>query len=434
MKSLLIRAEDKNKWEKRAPIVPKDLKYIIDKTGVKAYVERSDKRFFTKKAYESAGAQICDNMDKGDVILGVKEIPEDKIVDDRIYIFFSHTVKGQASGMPLLKKIMASGSTLIDYEKIKDENNRRLIYFGRYAGDAGAIDILHLMGRYWKHHGIDTPFIHCRAAHQYSSVEDARQHIGKIGDNIRNNGFPDLLSPMVFGILGYGNVSGGAQHILNGLPVERIPPKDLKAFTKGCKFNANTVYLSVFKEEDLVVNNEGKTFELQEYYDHPEKFDSVFEKYLNCCTVLINAVYWEKRYPRFVTWDGLKRLYEGSPNPKLSGIADITCDTNGSIECNVKSTDSGMPSYICNPITREVTDGYKGDGILVLAVDNLPCELPNDSSTFFSGQLKAFVPNILASNYDVPLEQSGLMPAIQKAVIVYRGELTLSYRYLEDYL
>lgn len=434
MKSLLIRAEDKNIWEKRAPIVPEDLKYIIQKTGSKAYVEKSDKRFFNISAYEKAGAEICETMDPGDVIFGVKEIPEKKIIDDKIYIFFSHTIKGQASGMPLLKKIMNGASTLIDYEKIIDEKNRRLIYFGRYAGDAGAIDILQLMGEYWQHHGCDNPFTACKPAHLYDSVEDAKKHLRKIGKDIKKNGLPQALSPLVFGILGYGNVSGGAQQILDCLPTERIAPGDLDEFTKSGKFDPSTVYLSVFKEKDLVAKKDQRPFNLQEYFDHPDRFESIFEKYLPFCSVLINAVYWEKRYPRFVTWEALKRLYETHSNPKLCGIADISCDINGSIECNVKSTDSGMPAYLCNPITRGITDTHKGDGIVVLAVDNLPCELPNDSSTFFSGQLKNFVPNILNSNYDLPLDESGLLPELKKAVIVYKGELTPPYRYLEKYL
>jgi len=434
MKSLLIRAEDKNIWEKRAAIVPEDLKLILEESGAKAYIENSEKRFFPRAAYESAGAVACDGMEQGDVIFGVKEIPEEKILDDKTYIFFSHTIKGQSSGMPLLKKIMDSNATLIDYEKITDDKNRRLIYFGRYAGDAGAIDILHLMGEYWKHHGIDTPFKECKPAHQYTSVADAKVHILKIGEAIKSQGLPEKLSPMVIGVLGYGNVSGGAQQIFDCLPTQRIAPADLNAFVEKGDFDPKIVYVSVFKEEDLVVNKEGKAFELQEYYDHPERFEGKFEQYMPSISVLVNAVYWDKQYPRFVTWDSLKRLYEKVESPRFCGIADITCDTHGSIECNVKSTDSGMPAYLVDPLSRAVTDGHKGDGVVVLAVDNLPCEIPNDSSTFFSNQLKPFVTNILEADYASSLEDSGLCPEIKKAVIVYNGQLTPDYEYLRKFL
>ena len=146
------------------------------------------------------------------------------------------------------------------------------------------------------------------------------------------------------------------------------------------------------------------------------------------------SVYWEPRYPRFVTWKGLKRLFEKNPTPKLWGIADITCDTHGSVECNVGSTDSDMPAYQVDPRTRQVRDGHTGEGIVVLAVDNLPCELPHDASTFFSEQLAPLVPNILEADYGTSLESSGLCPEVQRAVIVYNGRLTPDYAYLEKYL
>lgn len=434
MKSLLIRAEDKNIWEKRAAIVPDDLKLILQETGATAFIEKSEKRYFSEADYEAAGAGVCEGMAPGDVIFGVKEIPEEKILNDKTYIFFSHTIKGQSSGMPLLKKIMERNATLIDYEKITDEQHRRLIYFGRYAGDAGAIDILHLMGEYWEHRSIDTPFKAVKAAHGYSSVAEAKLHIKEVGESIKSDGLPAPLTPMVIGVLGYGNVSGGAQQILDCLPTRRIAPCDLADFTATGDFDPKTVYVSVFKEEDLVAHKEGNAFALKEYYEHPERFESKFEQYLPSLTLLINAVYWDKQYPRFVTWDGLKRLYENNAAPKLCGIADITCDTHGSIECNVKSTDSGMPAYQVDPMTRTVTDGHKGDGVVVLAVDNLPCEVPNDSSTFFSNQLRPFVANILNADYDTSLDASGLCPEIKKAVIVYNGHLTPDYEYLRKFL
>jgi alpha-aminoadipic semialdehyde synthase len=132
-----------------------------------------------------------------------------------------------------------------------------------------------------------------------------------------------------------------------------------------------------------------------------------------------------------VTWESLRRLYKGPDAPKLCGIADITCDVGGSIECNVKTTNSEMPAYLCNPMDRSITDGHKGEGIVLLAVDNLPAEIPSDSSRFFSNQLKAFIGNLVNADYDKSLEKSGLCPEIQRAVIAYNGELTSPYKNLE---
>lgn len=435
MKKLLIRAEDKNRWERRAPIVPADLADILEETGARAFVEKSEKRFFGEDQYAAAGAVGCADMADGDVILGVKEIPLEKLLQGKTYLFFSHTIKGQSDNMPLLQRIIDGQSTLIDYEKITDEHGRRLIYFGPYAGDAGAIDILSLLGEHWADKGIDTPFAAVRRAHQYDSVKAAREHLSDIGRQIQREGLPPQLCPFTVGILGYGNVSGGAQQIFDCLPTERMAADEIKAFVREGRGDRHTVYVTVFKEQDIVKPiAAGAAFDLQEYFDHPQRYESRFEGFLPSFTLLVNAVYWEKRYPQFVTWAGLKRLAETAATLKLSGIADITCDTFGSIECNVKSTDSDMPAYRVDPAAGTTHDGHLGEGIVLLAVDNLPCELPKDSSTFFSNQLKPFVPGLLAADYGSTLENSGLAPEIQKAVIVYNGKLTEDYEYLNDHL
>jgi alpha-aminoadipic semialdehyde synthase len=337
--------------------------------------------------------------------------------------------------MQLLQRIIDSGSTLIDYERITDGEGRRLIYFGPYAGQAGAIDILSLMGEHWAAAGIDTPFADVRRAHQYESVKAACEHLAEIGGRIQRDGLPPSLCPFTIGILGYGNVSGGAQQIFDALPTERIAADEINDRVRRGAGDRHTVYLSVFKEQDLVKPRAGgAVFDLQEYYDHPDRYESRFERFLPSFTLLVNAVYWEKRYPRFVTWAGLKRLAESKPVVKLSGIADISCDIAGSIECNVKPTSSDDPAYRVDPKTGTVADGHLGEGIVLLAVDNLPCELPKDSSSFFSRQLTPFVPGLLSADYDRSLEASGLPPEIQKAVIVYNGRLTGNYEYLNRYL
>ena len=224
VKALLIRAEDKNRWERRAPLTPEDLGAVTAASGARAYVEDSSKRIFSAAAYRRAGARICDSMAPGDIILGVKEIPEEKILDRKIYLFFSHTIKGQSANMPLLRRIMISGSTLIDYERITTRDDRRIVYFGRFAGDAGALDILSLMGEHWRAQGVDTPLSQVRRAHQYASVAEARDHMRTVGDSIRRTGFPDSLAPFTVGILGYGNVASGVQSILDCLPASPDTP------------------------------------------------------------------------------------------------------------------------------------------------------------------------------------------------------------------
>lgn len=434
MNSILIRSEDKNIWERRAPIIPDHLKEVLSDLPFQAFIQPSSKRAFKDAEYIEAGAKQTDDMLAGDIILGVKEIPLRKLLDNKVYLFFSHTVKGQAANMPILKKIIAGGSTLIDYEKIVNEKNQRLIYFGYFAGDVGAIDILWLMGEYWRHKQIETPFSRVKQASRYKNLADARHHLQNIGFEIKRNGLPEALSPLIIGILGYGNVSKGAQSIFDCLPTSRIEPENLQTFIDRKAGNPNTVYISIFKEEHLVQPGNGHAFDLQEYYQHPEKYKSRFAQYLPFMNVLINATFWDKQYPRFVTWDGLKSLFQSQNSPNLQGIADITCDVNGSVECNVKITDSGAPAYLCHPATKTTSDGHLGDGIVLLAVDNLPAELPVDSSTFFSNQLKIFIPNLVQADFSKTLEESGLRPELQRAVVVYQGKLTEPYKYLNQYL
>ena len=434
MKSLLIRAEDKNIWERRTPLVPADVQSLITDSGCTIYIEKSDKRFFKASDYANAGAILTEGMEAAEVIFGVKEIPVNKILHNKVYAYFSHTIKRQKENMPMLRKIIESKSTLIDYEKITDNQGRRQVYFGNFAGDAGTINIFWLMGQYWQNMGVETPFAECRQALHYRSVEDAKEHLKKVGDKIARDGLPARINPLVVAILGYGNVSKGAQSILKCLPVVQVKPSDLEALCNNSETNPNQVYVAVFKEEDLVKTKSGEPFDLQKYYNHPEMYESEFSKYLPYISIIINATFWDQRYPRFVTWKALEELYKIQPKMKLQGIADITCDVNGSIECNVKTTDSGKPAYLVDPITKRVHTGYKGAGIVMLAVDNLPAELPNDASTFFSGQLRKYVVNLLMANYDSSLDQSGLHPDIKKAVIVYNGQLTPNYKYLQDHL
>jgi saccharopine dehydrogenase (NAD+, L-lysine forming) len=434
MKTLLIRAEDKNEWERRAPIVPDDLVQILRKTGARAYVEKSKKRFYQEGEYAAAGAEICEGGCMADVVMGVKEIPVEKIFPGKTYVFFSHTIKGQKANMPLLKKIIDSGATLIDYEKITDKSGKRLVYFGPFAGDAGTIDILSLMGEYWRHKGLKTPFAACKRAHEYMSVAHAKSHIAEIGMELTKKGLPPSLSPMVVGILGYGNVASGARNILESLPHQYVEPDSLIDYLGSGKADPKTVVISIFKEKDLVQRKDGAPFDLAEYHARPELYQSSVSPVLRHITILVNAVYWESRYPRFVTWKDVEEIYKTEANPKLQGIADISCDTNGSVELNVKSTDSNQPAYLCDPIHHTTEDGHLGEGIVLLAVDNLPCEVPKDSSDFFSRLMAPLVSNLLSADFSSSLEASGLKPELQKAVIVYKGSLNPAYSYLNDHL
>lgn len=428
MNRIGIRREDKNIWERRTPIIPQHIKELKEK-GIEFFIQPSKIRAFKDREYAEAGAIIQDSLNRCPAIFAIKEIPLDFFKKNKTYVFFSHTVKGQKHNMPMLKKIMDLKSQLIDYEKIVDEKKMRLIFFGRYAGLAGMIDTLWALGQRLNEAGIENPFAEIKQTYTYSSLGEAKKAIKKISEDIKKKGLPEYITPLIIGVAGYGNVSKGAQEIIDILPVKEITPDEVVSL-QDKDYSRNHVYKVVFKEEDIVEPVSGE-FELQDYYRHPEKYRSKFDKYLRDLTILVNAIYWDKIYPRLVTKKYLKENYG---KIRLMVIGDIGCDINGAIECNVKITEPDNPVFVYEPLTDKTTDGFKGEGVVVLAVDNLPCELPKESSEDFSSALKRFIPLIASADFSVDFEDCNLPPEIKNAVIVYHGKLTPNYQYLEKYL
>jgi len=426
-----IRHEDKSRWEARVPIVPADMKRLIDEKGLAFSVEASPTRAFSAEDYRSAGADVTDDLSGCPIIMGVKEIPVAKIRPNKTYVYFSHTIKGQSGNMPALRKLIETDCQLIDYEKIVDDKGRRLVFFGNYAGLAGMIDTLWALGERLRVEGVGSPFERVRPAHAYHDLEHVREAFRAVGEEIRRGGLPALLQPFVCGFAGYGQVSKGAQEIFDLLPVEEVRPEDLSRLDA----RPNVCRKVVFREEHMIVRLDAtQPFNLQEYYDHPLRYRSRFADYLPYLTLLVNCIYWESRYPRLVTVEQLRTLYGGSAVPRLRVIGDISCDLNGSIECTVKTTTPDAPVFVYEAASGRTRDGVEGRGPVVLAVDFLPCELPVDASRFFSRSLFPFIEPLAKADFVVGLAESGLPVELQKATIVYHGDLTPPYRYLEKFL
>lgn len=429
-----IRRADKNKWEKRTPLIPDDVKYLNEKFGIKTLIQPSEIRAYTNEQYSSVGAEVIEDIHSANTIFAVKEIPLHFYRKGKTYIFFSHTIKGQDYNMPLLKKMMELKCSLIDYERIVDETNRRLIFFGRYAGIAGMVETLNALGQKLKLKGYQTPFEKVKQAYQYESIDAAKQVLQEIKNKIKSDGIPEELQPLVIGFAGYGNVSQGAQEILNELPVIEVKPSKLASLGKRSKDElSKNLFKVVFKEEDLVKPKEGD-FVLQDYYDHPEKYQSKFDDYLPYLSVIVNCIYWTDRYPRLVTKDYLITEAEKKSTLKLIVIGDISVDINGAIEITHKATDPGNAFFTYYPTSDTFEDGIQKNGITVMAVDNLPCEFPKESSKEFSSVLKKYVPEIVKEDFKKPFEELSLSYPIKKALILQNGELTKDYLYLKKYL
>jgi len=428
-----IRKEDKNRWERRTPLTPKHVKELKEKHGIQTIVQPSQIRAFTEEEYKKAGATIQENLSPCSHVFAVKEIPIDFFEPGKTYVFFSHTIKGQKHNMPMLKRILELGCTLIDYERIVDEHGRRLVFFGRYAGLAGMIDTLWAFGQRLKWEGTNTPFDEIKQTIHYKDLDEIKKHLSMVGEHIKKEGLPKELTPLIIGLAGYGNVSRGAQEILDVLPTKEVKPEEIGRIYENP--SKNIVYKVVFKEEHMVEPIEKNAkFELLDYYNHPEHYRSVFEKYIPHLSILMNCIYWDTRYPRLVTKTFIKSMFKGDKSVRLRVIGDISCDINGAIEFNVKATEPDNPVYVYNPLTDDVKDGYAGEGVVVLAVDNLPCELPKESSISFSESLWRFVPGIVKADYSKEFKDINLPMEIKKAVIVYKGKLTPDYHYMNKYL
>jgi alpha-aminoadipic semialdehyde synthase len=429
-----IRRADKNKWEKRTPLIPEDVKYLKEKFGIQTLIQPSTIRAYTNDQYLNVGAEVVEDIQEANTIFAVKEIPLHFYRKGKTYIFFSHTIKGQAYNMPLLKKMMELKCNLIDYERIVDESNRRLIFFGKYAGIAGMVETLHALGQKLKLKGYNTPFEKIKQAYQYDTIEEAKDVLVSIGNEIKSDGIPKELQPLVVGFAGYGNVSKGAQEILDILPVKELKPDELVNLNHFSKDELSiNLFKVVFKEEDLAKPKTGN-FNLQDYYDHPENYESKFEEYLSNLSVIVNCIYWTDRYPRLVTKNYLMTDAEKTSTQRLIVIGDISVDINGAIEITHKATDPGNAFFTYYQSSDTFEDGVQKNGITIMAVDNLPCEFPKESSKEFSSVLKNFVPEIVKQDFNKPFEELSLSHPIKKALILQNGELTKDYLYLKKYL
>jgi len=371
-----------------------------------------------------------------DVIMGVKEIPVAALAAGKTYVMFSHTIKGQAYNMGMLKRLVELGCNLIDYERITDDAGRRLVFFGHHAGLAGMIDTLWALGQRLAIEGRDTALKQIKPAHRYASLAEAESEIRQIAEACRTGDGLNGMGPIVIGITGYGKVSQGAQSIARLFNPQVVEPAELA--TLDTRALDGKFVQVVFREEDMVQPaSAGTRFTLQDYYDHPEKYVGVFDRFLSRLTVLVNCIYWEPKYPRLVTLDALNGLfgtYGGAPHPRLRVIGDISCDVQGSIECTVKATDPGNPVYVYDVGRHEALDGFAGNGPVVMAVDALPTELPREASQAFSDALVGLIPGLAQADPSVAFNDWQLPEPLKRAVILHRGKFTPRYSYMQEFV
>lgn len=404
------------------PLIPDHVRALVAQ-GIQVIIQPSNIRVFKDDEYVAAGARVAEDLSGCDVVFAVKEIPAEFFHDRQTYMFFSHTFKGQPYNMPMLRRILERKATLLDYEKVTDEHDRRLIFFGNYAGTAGMLETFYTLGKRLEWEGIPTPFAELKRPVEYPNLEAAKDALIKVGNRLAPT------KPLVVGFTGYGNVSKGAQAIFDLIPHQEIDPQDLKNELRP------GIYKVVFYEKDMVRPKNAKAaFELQDYYHHPEKYAADLEKHLPYLTILVNCIYWDARYPRLVTKQWLRDAWRRPVKPRLRVIGDISCDIEGSIECTVKSTEPGDPIYTYLPSDGRIVDGWQGDGPVIMAVDTLPSELPREASISLGDMLSPFAPAIARCDFRRPFAELDLPLPLKRSVIVHRGELTPDYKYMEKFI
>ncbi|MGD9394962.1 MAG: hypothetical protein PVJ05_00875 [Candidatus Thorarchaeota archaeon] len=429
MNKIGLRKEEKP-FETRVPLVPDHVRLLREKHGIDFVLEPSNQRAFSEEEYNIDVAPL-----KGSgtpIIMGIKEMPSDIFEKDIVYIFFSHTIKGQTSNMPMLKRIMDVGATLIDYERVVDEKGRRLIFFGNWAGMAGISDTLRVLGNRLELMGITpNPFAGMKTTLEIKELNELKEEFEFLGNRIKEQGLPSELTPFVVGFAGYGNVSRGAQEIFDILPHKTVNPDELSSLTP----ESNFLYKCVFKEEHMVQpKDHSAEFDLQDYYKNGKtKYEGIFHKHVPHITVLMNCIYWSDKYPRLVTLDFIRNHWSKDER-RLQVVGDISCDVKGAIEFTVRCMSPDKPAFTFIIDENRAKLGVEGEGPVVMAVDNLPCELPRESSTSFSETLLDFIPALANADFTVDFSNLELPREFKDAVIVYRGKLTEEFQYLEQYL
>jgi len=427
---IVIRREDQSPHERRAPLTPEDLRQLRAQ-GLEVAVQPSPQRAFSDEEYRAAGASLAPDLAPYPIVLGVREVPPEQLAAGKTYVIFSHTIKGQPQNMPLLRRLLELGCTLLDYEKIADDQAHRLVYFGRFAGLAGAVGSLWALGQRLLLEGIETPFARLQPAHRYGSLEEAFAAVEAVGAALAEEGVPRALRPLVIGLTGYGKVSSGAQEMIDRLRPRALRPDELA----GLRGDEPGLAKVVFREEEMVEPLAGRSrFLLEDYYVCPEGYRACFERYLPHLTLLLNCVYWEPRYPRLVTAAGLRALHGAEDTPRLRVIGDLSCDVAGSVEVTLRTTSPERPVFVYDPETGEARDGFAGRGPVILAVDTLPAELPREASQSFSAALAPLLPALAAADLSGSLEQSGLPAPLRRATIALRGALTPSFAHLARHL
>jgi saccharopine dehydrogenase (NAD+, L-lysine forming) len=401
MKSVKIGLlrEGKNPPDKRVPFTPRQVEEILQRyPQVEVIIQTSAARCFKDEEYRELGVQIREDISDCDILMGVKEVPVANLIREKTYLFFSHTIKKQPYNKKLLQEILQKKIHLIDYETLKDSQGNRLVAFGRYAGIVGAYNALWTYGN--RYHAFKL-----RRAFECFDINDLKLELRKV-----------KLPAVKIILTGAGRVGKGAMETLDSAGIRKVSPEDFinQKFKKP-------VYVQLSSAE-YHERKEGGHFNREEFHSHPERYRSTFNAFSSNADMLIAGAYWNPAAPVLFTKEQML-----SADFRIRIIADVTCDINGSIPSTKKPSTITEPLYDYEPSSDKTYPPLSNEKfITVMAVDNLPCELPRSASEEFGRDL---IDRILR-----PLLVEDSEGIIKRATIAQDGKLTAFFSYLEDFI
>ncbi|RDB21718.1 Alpha-aminoadipic semialdehyde synthase, mitochondrial [Hypsizygus marmoreus] len=454
-----IRREDPQRiWERRTPLTPEAVQYLVSEKKVDVEIEHCDRRVFSDAEYAKAGAKVRRSLGNSHIILGIKETPLHEVITSplptpvashstnptcaRTHLMFSHTAKGQPYNTPLLAKFVAESSKknqptnydiprLIDYELLtNDSDGKRTVGFGWFAGVAGVLESLSAMAHSHLEVGIASPFLYTPRPHTHPSLESLRSALRTIGNRISEEGTPPSLGPFVIGLTGTGKVSQGCLSILAELPIVEVSVSDLPALVSNKDADLTKIYLVHAKPEDYLVGLDGRKYDREHYYAHPQSYRSTFcDTVAPYLTLFLNGVGWLPTFPRLMTNEQLTVALDRARSiggARFTNIGDISCDVEGGLQFLTRATTLSSPFYKIRPPTLPASH----PSVQMMSVDILPASLPLDASQHFSKVLLPYLESLIdmytTGNRD---EYSA---ALERATIAEKGQLADKHAWLQE--
>lgn len=393
-----IIKERKNPPDRRVVFTPEELVRLqSDYPQAIVKVESSDIRVFPNEDYSKLGIEVAEDISDCEVFFGVKEIPVDYLIPNKKYFFFSHTIKKQPYNRKLLQAILEKNIELYDHETIVDANNKRLIGFGRYAGIVGAYNGFRAFG-------IKYELFNLPKAETLKSKEDLVVRLRR-----------QILPNLKIVLTGHGKVGMGAKEILDGMKIKQVSVDDF----------LNKVYSQpVYTQIDVLDYNkrvDGQVLDNKDFYNNPQAYTSNFERFTKVADIFMAGHFHGNNAPDILTQEMLK-----AADCKIKVVADISCDVDGPIACTIKASTIAEPFFGYLPSEHKEVPYTHPGSIMVMSVDNLPCELPKDASEGFG---EMFMKHVIPAFFNG--DKDGIL---QRAKITENGKLTPRFAYLQDYV